>query len=229
MRLLHVAALWLALVGVGCSSSTESREEGANIVDSVATGEVVVPHVEAGSEEEFLARFPNVASRNGNVLTITLTSGQPLRFENKDTQDENALFTYFNGVLQGTSFVLLQHALWEGSAVSLVHLGSGETVNLDAFPHFSPDAQWFFAASLDLVAGYNPNSLAIFRITPTGAEQVWKEESLDVSWGPDDVRWVDAQTLTFTRVSTQWDESGTPVETRTPHTLRLVNNAWEVH
>lgn len=226
---MHTVFAWVfltVLLLLGCSSPSETAESGTGGIDSVATAEIVAPVVEAGSEDEFLTRFPQVASRSGDVLTITLTSGQTLRFENKDTQDESAVFTYFNGVIQGTSFVLLQHALWEGSAVSLVHLGSGETTTLDAFPNFSPDAQWFFTASLDLIAGYNPNRLALYRVTPTGATLAWKDESPEMEWGPDDVRWEDATTLSYTRVTSQWDDSGTPVETRTPQTLRLVNGVW---
>jgi len=216
--------LLVALLLSGCSSPSETPQDGAS--EEAAAGEVVVPAVEAGSEDELLARFPQVASRNGDVLTITLNNGQTQRFENVNSEDENTVFTYFNGVIRGTPFVLLQHALWEGSAVTLIHLDSGETTTLDAFPNFSPDAQWFFTASLDLVAGYNPNRLTVYRVTPRGATLAWRAESPEMEWGPDDVQWVNATTLTYTKVTSTWNDSGIPDETRTPMTLQLTNGVW---
>lgn len=224
MHKLLVLGVLAGLILAGCAEPTETESSAGPA--AAVNGTVEVPVVEGGSEDELLARFPQVASRNGDVLTLTLNNGQTLRFENKDTGDESAVFTYFNGVIRGTSFALLQHALWEGSSVSLVHLGSGETVHLDVFPTFSPDAQWFFTASFDVVAGYNPNRIAVYRVTESGATLAWERGTNDIDWGPDEARWVDAQTLAYTRVAVEWQPDGTQAETRTAKTVRLVNGEW---
>lgn len=219
----------LLLVLVAGCGQPEPYSEGGS--DSAAVPTPAVQPVEAfdgGTREEayYLSRFPEVATRSGETLTIRLTSGRTVTFTNNPEVGEEYRSSEFKGVIPGKPFALVMQGFLEGGFFSLIHLGTGEDTRLDNPPVFSPDGQWLFSTSIDLEAGFFPNRVAIHRVTSTGAPLVWEMEDYMMEWGPEDTRWVDNQTLTYTKVSRTFQEDGTEQRTRETQTVRLVNGEW---
>jgi len=228
MKNISLAIVLMAFVVTGCTRS-DSYADGDT--EASADSAAVQPSMEAfdgGEREEayYLSRFPQVASRSGLTLTIRLTNGQTLTFTDNPETGEEWNANEFRGVIPGKPFALVMRGYLEGGFYALIHLGTGEDTRLDNPPVFSPDGQWLFSTSMDLEAGFFPNRVAIHRVTSTGAPLVWEMEDYMMEWGPEDTRWVDTQTLSYTKVSRHWQENGTELHTRDPQTVRLVNGEW---
>lgn len=228
MKNITLTIIMLAFLASGCSRSDSYADGDAEVsADSVAV-EQPVEAFDGGVREEayYLSRFPEVATRSGETLTLRLASGRTLTFVDNPETGEEYRSNEFRGVIPGKPFALVMQGFLEGGFYSLVHLGTGEETRLDNPPVFSPDGQWLFSTSVDLEAGFFPNRVAIHRVTSTGAPLVWEMEDYMMEWGPEDTRWVDNQTLTYTKVSRVFQDDGTELRDRTPQTVRLVNGEW---
>lgn len=184
------------------------------------------PHAEDVSEAAYLARFPHLASREGPVLTLQLADGRRLRFEDRPEPGEGWEQTEFLGPLQGSPWLLLRRGFLEAGHYLLVNVDNGEQVPLDSPPRLSPDHQWLLTSSIDLVAGFFPNRLAIHRLTDTAAPLVFEIDGYAEGWGPDEARWIDARTVAYTRLSLHWQDDGSQRFERSAHTIRLIEASW---
>jgi hypothetical protein len=83
-------------------------------------------------------------------------------------------------VYRGHVAVIDQHVvqviLPEGNAYILVDAATGVATEIDAVPVPSPDGSRFATASLDLIAGHDPNRFRIYRISPNGPVIEWSVE-----------------------------------------------------
>jgi hypothetical protein len=92
-----------------------------------------------------------------------------------------------------------QVILPEGNAYILVDAATGVATDIDAVPVPSPDGSRFATASLDLIAGHDPNRFRIYRISPNGPVIEWSVEPKE--WGPADPVWIDDSRIRFDRVT----------------------------
>jgi hypothetical protein len=106
-------------------------------------------------------------------------------------------------VYRGHIAVIDQHVvqviLPEGNAYILVDAATGVATEIDAVPVPSPDGSRFATASLDLIAGHDPNRFRIYRISPNGPVIEWSVEPKE--WGPADPVWIDDSRIRFDRVT----------------------------
>jgi hypothetical protein len=100
----------------------------------------------------------------------------------------------FRGRLRA-GFAILEIIHYEGGEFLLVDERTGATHAVDSMPVVSPDGLRFVTTSLDLVAGHQPNRIAIYRFTADGVVEEWSE--LPRGWGPSQPEWLDDRTVRF--------------------------------
>ena len=108
-------------------------------------------------------------------------------------------FYSFREFIPDLGFLVFHLQYFEGTAYSLISTASGKEFILPGAPLQSPDKKKVLSTSSDLIAGYDPNSIQIWRISNT---DMTKEMALDpqpVNWGPSDAVWVDDKTIHFTK------------------------------
>lgn len=88
---------------------------------------------------------------------------------------------------------------FEGDAYSMISKESAKEFILPGIPIPSPDKKKVLSTSYDLVAGYNPNSIQVWRVSPTDMTREMALEPQPVNWGPSDAIWIDDQTIHFTK------------------------------
>jgi hypothetical protein len=125
-------------------------------------------------------------------LIVTPTEAPPISFEDETTAGDLMRLHVFRGRL-AERFAVLEVIVYDGGQFMLVDERTGETHEIDAMPKPSPDGARFVTASLDLLAGNQPNRLAVYRITETGVTEEWSAEPQD--WGPSHVEWIDDATI----------------------------------
>ena len=154
------------------------------------------------------------ARQDSSGVTVYLLSGQAIRFENdrREGLDHYVRFEYRGYEQPLRSHLLLVH-YYEGERYALIHAERGDTLWLPGEPVTSPSGRWLASASIDLVAGYNPNALEIYRVLPTGFSLA--QEFTPEGWGPASPVWVSDDTLRITRTVVEFTDSidqyvGTP-------------------
>ena len=75
---------------------------------------------------------------------------------------------------------------------------TGNQTDVYSAPVVSPSGQRFATAGLDLVAGYGPNGVQVWAVTPHGPRLEWTLSGGE-SWGADGVFWLSDDALEFTR------------------------------
>jgi len=149
-------------------------------------------------ETLFLARFPQYAQREADQLVLTLFSGAEMRLQDVRAGSYETDRVYsFHGYLEPIGSFLIHVLLWEGDGYLLIDTQSGAQHWLDAPPLLSPNGQRFLTASMDVMAGYNPNRVQIYRVVTGSIELEWSLEPGD--WGPAEAAWLDNQTIRVVR------------------------------
>ena len=147
-------------------------------------------------EPILLARHPEIASRNGDALTLSVAEDKPVIFKNIDCKCESSVEYHLVGRIQVESkpgYLLVGARRWEGHGYVLVHRATGELLPVQSVPVVSPDGERFVDLSLDLEAGYLPNYIRIYRLAHAGQELEWSRSFPDS--GPSDAVWLDSERL----------------------------------
>ncbi|TND00501.1 MAG: hypothetical protein FD123_4362 [Bacteroidetes bacterium] len=79
----------------------------------------------------------------------------------------------------------------------LIDQRNGQQTEMWNKPRLSPDLKHFIVANLDLDAAFTPNGFQLWELTDDGPKKIWEREF--EGWGPDDVRWVDNNTIAFVK------------------------------
>ncbi len=89
----------------------------------------------------------------------------------------------------------------------------------------SPSESWLQHQYADLEAGYTDNVFAIYRVTESGANEVFRESGGD-AFGAAEPRWLDIHTVQFTWVH----RSSTPGQVlHLPVTATRAEDTWRVN
>jgi hypothetical protein len=91
------------------------------------------------------------------------------------------------------AFLVERRLVPEGWDFLLVEAANGRTTLLDFTPVASPDGRRLVTASQDLVAGYLPNRIRVYRMEPAGPVLEWEHEPR--TWGAQAAVWEDARTI----------------------------------
>lgn len=200
----------------GCSSSKETEK---NEADAVAEYEYLTyEKVESicanidnslecaqAVEKEQLKKNSKRVNRNGGALSLNAEEGSPIVFT--DTEDTFYSFSdYFSSI---GYYVVLVHS-FESYNYALVNARTKKSFTLTGFPVLSPDNKRIAAASLDLEAGYMPNSFQIWKVD---GDRLVMEYSIEPKeWGPSKPVWISSTSLKFNINTLQEDYSVTAEE-----------------
>jgi hypothetical protein len=93
---------------------------------------------------------------------------------------------------------LVQIDRYKGRSWLLVSARTTDQTPVLGRPVASPGRTRFAAAGLDLVAGYDPNGLQVWRMTEHGPQLEWGIDGGD-QWGVSGLAWASEDVLDFTR------------------------------
>lgn len=144
-------------------------------------------------EEVQVKRLPNLATREGNTLKVTLFPSGSQVFT--DTEAPNGgrsynLWDYFPEI----NVVVLYTTEGDDAGFVLLQRASGRKVELPADPKLSPDRARLVTA--DFCGARCTNELAVWRVTREGIrkESAWKPAE---AWRDATAGWVDSETVTI--------------------------------
>lgn len=159
--------------------------------------------------------------RAGDTLVIGLAGDEEKRLVDRGENAETVLYAY-GGYLERIGYHVVTVHFYEGSAHILIRDATGEETRVAGPPVVSPRARRIAIASYAGVAGYSPDLLQLWRVTPEGLAVEWEVEPDD--WGAEGPEWVDTATVRFTRLSPCEAQR----ECRASATLRLEDGEWAV-
>jgi hypothetical protein len=139
-----------------------------------------------------LKRLPNLARRDGSVLTVMLYPTGTATFT--DTGAPNARSYSLWDYLDGINAVLLYTTAGDTTTFTLLLRTTGRRIELPTEPQLAPDRQHLVTA--DICEAKCSNEVAIWRITREGIrkELAW---SPGAAWTDAVAKWKDAATLSF--------------------------------
>ncbi|MFC0349150.1 hypothetical protein [Undibacterium danionis] len=155
-------------------------------------------------EQEIRKKYPNRVRRVGNTLEIKPSAGPAKIFKNIDSDSDDfrsyQLIKYFADV----DYSLLVTTYYEGGTYELIDMKTGKLTNVGGDAVLSPDQQRIAVAHADIEAGYAPNVLSVYLITPSG---LIKELDLRPNdWGAEDLNWESNSSISFNRRHWKKDE-----------------------
>lgn len=189
MRLLRAlaAVAWCAsaLAGAAPVSNTELAEVCAQADDSAHCGRLV--------EAVQLKRLPNLARREGNVLSVSLYPSGSARFTDSDDTVAGRSYSLWD-YLDAINAVVLYTTAGDTTTFTLVQRATNVRTELPTEPQLAPDRVHLVTA--DVCEGKCSNEIVVWRVT---REAIRKE----LSWSPGPAwtdavaKWKDATTLSF--------------------------------
>ncbi len=162
------------------------------------------------------------------TIVLSLRNGEKIILENNNSEiDTRASFAVLEYIAKMDSVVVLRQ-YYEGAAYLLINLSSGVQKKLRGYPAVSPDGRSIVVADQDLFAGYNDNIFQVYRI-----EDEWRlefeEEPTD--WGPDQVKWIGNNCLSFIKVtvnSEHFEKRSLPLYINETMILRRASAGWKI-
>lgn len=198
---------------------------GARCDDRNAPADRARDEDRARAERAALEAAAGRVSRDGGGLTIALSADRHLVFADCDAATEQWLHHEYAGLDAAGRGHVISVSYYEGGTTLWVHATTGQVLSLASAPVFAPDRQHFAIANADLEAGYTDNVFAIYRVTESGAQQVFRESGGD-EYGAAEPRWLDAGTVQFTRVH----RASTPGQVlHLPVTATRADTTWRVN
>jgi hypothetical protein len=146
-------------------------------------------------ERAQLPRYPRLAVREKGRLRLTLKTGRTVLL--KDTPGVTGVAYSFRDYLRDLGYFLVHVQLFEGDGYLMINDRTGRRYSIHDLPMVSPDRTRLATLSLDLEAGYNPNAIQIWRLTPAAMSLEWSLSPQD--WGPAGGKWLDNATLSLVR------------------------------
>jgi hypothetical protein len=205
-----------ALAALGCCaaplafgaplSNTELTEICAQADDPAHCGRLV--------EAVQLKRLPNLARREGNVLTVSLYPQGAATFTDSDDTVNGRSYSLWD-YLDGINAVLLYTTAGDTTIFTLLQRATNRRIELPTEPQLAPDRQHLVTA--DICEGQCSNEIAVWRISRESVrkELAWSPGS---AWTDAVAKWKDAATLSFEYVG-----SGGPATSE----KKLDDPAWK--
>jgi hypothetical protein len=155
-------------------------------------------------EQELRKKYPTLVRRNGNILEIKPSTAPVKIFKNIDSDSDDFRVYQFTKYFPEIDYGLLETTYYEGGTYDLINMKTGKLTNIGGDALLSPDQQRVAVAHADIEAGYAPNVLSVYLITPTG---LTKELDLrPAEWGAEDLKWESNSTISFNRRYWKKDE-----------------------
>ncbi|MDQ2962910.1 MAG: hypothetical protein M3R31_07080 [Pseudomonadota bacterium] len=179
-----VAALSLAAsLALGVPPTNAELEEiCAQADDATHCGRLV--------EAMQMKRLPNLARRDGNVLSISLFPSGTATFSDSDDVVSGRSYSLWD-YLDGVNAVLLYTTAGEKASFTLLTRANNRRYELPTEPQLSPDRQWLVTA--DVCQRQCTKEIAVWRVTRENLrkELLWNAGG----WADATAKWKDAETL----------------------------------
>lgn len=172
-------------------------------------------------ERALLSKGADRVTRTGDTLVIRLSDGGERTLVDRGTDAKTVRLTY-GGYLDRIGYHLVNVHLYESGTYLLIDDATGQEMRAAAPPVVSPDGRRVVIASHEGEAGYRPNVLQVWRVTPDGLFVEWDARPED--WGAVDARWEDTATVRFVK-ATRCELRDV---CRAEATLRLRDGEWGV-
>lgn len=169
------------------------------------------PHAENGwemdsiTDTELIKKHANLLQRKGNNLSITTKKGKQ-GFNNNHTPEGDAedMVTYYVHAVTDRMVVLKMYA-YESYEYTTVDLETGQSFSTWGEPVFYQN-QMAIAGNTDLMAAFTNNGLQLY-VFDGGQWQLQMEKIMD-DWGPQDLYWVNEETVLSKKLSLTQTDSG---------------------
>lgn len=149
------------------------------------------PHCGRLVEQVQLKRLPNLATRDGPTLKVSLYPAGSATFADTEAQNGGRSYSLWD-YLDPINAVLLYTTDGDSVTFTLMQRSNGRRVELPTEPALSPDRQRLVTA--DFCPTRCVNELAVWRVTREGVskELSWKPQE---AWADAGARWKTAETL----------------------------------
>jgi hypothetical protein len=146
-------------------------------------------------EKELIARHPDMVSRRGNELFITLRNGKVLsRVDSPEGWDGfraadgklNASYRFCDFV---NPWLVVLGKYWEAAGAEFINPGIGQVLSVDGWISFAPDRKHFCTRSHP---GVSEPVDSIWRLSPSGINPEWKFPKGSLLY---DFVWADSSTI----------------------------------
>lgn len=214
------ALLLLGTLSIACSSRSD-EPAARRYEDPRCEGISNAYECAQQVERDRLAADSVTATRRGDTLLIPAAEGD-VRLVDRDAGGPENVFYSYRDYLPGLGFHVVDIHYWEGGAHLLVDDSTGERTRVPGPPVVSPDRRRLVVASEAGVAGYAPNALQVWQVTPSGLALEWEVRPDD--WGAAEPRWQDAVTVRFLKTGPCPAEPSCYDDA----VLRLRDGEWEV-
>lgn len=206
--LLPAAACWCSLAIAVPPTPAEIADICAGAEDQAHCGRLV--------EEIQLKRLPNLARREGNVLTVSLYPAGAATFTDSDDAVNGRSYSLWD-YLDAVNAVVLYTNAGESSGYTLLQRTTNRRVDLPAEPRLSPDRQRLVTA--DVCPSQCGNEIAVWTVSSRGVfkELKWTPGS---AWIDASAKWKDADTLMI-EYTTAGSASGAVLE------RKLADASWK--
>jgi hypothetical protein len=129
-------------------------------------------------EQKCLQRLAGLASRNEDVLQLSLLNGRTKMFVDNDIacrrgDTSNCIGTTLSGYYPAPQAFVLERSFYESRNVAYVSRRSGEMITLDDHPHFSPSGKRFVAVAAS-EAWEVENDIALFSTEVDPPKPIWR-------------------------------------------------------
>jgi hypothetical protein len=170
-------------------------------------------------ERAILDESPRAERVDDTLLVIKLRDGEALELKDvlSNSYSEAIRYSYRTWIDEIASHVV-QYQLYEGHGYLLVNDATGLKTPIQGVPVVSPDRERFATGSMDLEAGYNPNEVQIWLLTPAGPRLEW---SLSPRWGPARLSWASSREVRILKQRYLEEPSGEAV-------VQFVDGGWEL-
>lgn len=146
------------------------------------------------SEASRMQKYASAVSRKGDSLIITCTNNTVKYIVNNNDEESNAFASYtFLKDMPEINQWLLMATYYEAYGYMLIDKTSGDSTVLYGMPVVSPDKKHILTFNQDLEANFTFNGFQLFEMQHAAPILIGTKELY--TWGPDQVKWKDANTL----------------------------------
>jgi len=159
-------------------------------------------------EQRWLTHSALPVERDSLRLVVQIANGPPIVFRDTLLDQPDVVLYSYRQYYPSVQYHLIEVQYYEGGIYILLDGVSGDTTLSHGIPVLSPDTTRFVAASQDLVAGYFPTGIQIWRIARRRIELEFtslSDRRQLPSWGPAEPFWLDASRIRFDRIELRRD------------------------
>lgn len=147
--------------------------------------------IEAG--EVALRYQSRVARCRPGTLCIKLAT-KTIEISDKATNTDQELSYSYIAFIPALKVHVLHTQLYEGIRFMVIHDDSGQTTDTMGYPVPSPDNKRFATRSMDMIAGYSPNGVEVWR---SESGRFHREATFETEWGPSSATWRTPERIVF--------------------------------